>query len=134
MDNCVFCKIVSGEIPACKVYEDEVAVAFVDLRPLNPGHTIVVPKQHSSTFLDMMGPDYATLMRVVHMVGKKVSVAYPTERLSVLIKGFDVAHTHVHLIPLNEDAELVFNKNGTVLPPEAPLAVREVMAEKIKNA
>lgn len=133
MDTCIFCKIASGDIPASKVYEDDVAVAFIDLHPLNPGHTIVIPKEHSSTFLDMSSSAYGVLMERVHTIAEKVHTAFPTTRLSVLIKGFDVAHTHVHLIPLNEDAELVFSKHSG-LPPEAPREAREEMAEKIKNA
>lgn len=133
MSDCVFCKIGAGEIPTPTVYEDDSALAFIDLHPLNPGHTLVIPKAHSETFLDMSTEEFARFMDVVHRVAKKVHAAFPTPRLSILTKGFDVPHTHVHLIPLSANGDLISGRFGEHLPPEAPLDVREAMAEKIKK-
>lgn len=133
MNDCVFCKIARKEIPATVVYEDEHTVAFLDLHPMNPGHTLVVPKMHSETFLDMDTAAYGTLMRVVYELAQRVHHAFPTPRLSILTKGFNVAHTHVHLIPLNDDGDLV-GRYGTHLPPEASSAELTEVAARIQSA
>lgn len=134
MSDCIFCKIGRREIPVPVVYEDESVIAFIDLHPLNPGHTLVVPKAHSVTHLDLSDEAYAALMRAVRTVSKKVAAAFPAPKLSIFTKGFDVLHTHVHLIPLHANSDIVSGEYGEHLPPEASLAEREAMAERIRMA
>lgn len=133
MNDCVFCKIARKEIPATFVYEDDNVIAFLDLHPMNPGHTLVVPKTHSETFLDMDEVTYSALMHVAHELAKKVHRAFPTPRLSLLTKGFNVAHTHVHLIPLNDDGDLV-GRFGVHLPPASSDEELAEIAARIQSA
>lgn len=107
MDDCVFCKIVRNEIPATKIYEDEVALAFLDIHPVTPGHTLVIPKEHCENLLDI--PE-ETLKGVV-AAAKKISKAVIT---GVGAKGFNfsqnngavagqvINHLHFHIIPRKE--------------------------------
>ena len=133
MGDCIFCKIASGTIPVPSVYEDENFVAFIDLHPLNPGHTLVIPKEHFESVIDMPRETFAGLMDVVYRVGQKVHRAYPSARLGILVKGFDVPHAHVHLIPQHTIGDIVSGKYGEHLPPEASREDRESMATRIKN-
>jgi histidine triad (HIT) family protein len=132
VQTCIFCKITRGEIPVPLVYENEYTMAFIDLHPLNPGHTLVIPKVHSETFLDMADVDYTELMRTVRNVSLKIHAAYPTPRFTMMTKGFDVPHTHVHLFPLIHDSDVV-SRYSPNMPPEASFEERLEMAERIKR-
>lgn len=134
MNSCIFCKIVSKEIPVNYIYEDEHAVAFADLHPVNPGHTLVIPRTHSEVFLNMEVGDFSNLMALVHRVGKKVDAAFPSPKLGVLIKGFDVPHTHVHLIPLQDPTDLTVLKFQGEMPPQATAEELARVTERIRAA
>lgn len=134
MDSCIFCKIGRRDIPVPAVYEDEAHIAFVDLHPLNPGHTLVIPKAHAETIIDLTDEGFAELMRVARTVSKRVHKAFPSPRLGFLVKGFDVPHVHLHIIPQHSISDIVSGKYGAHLPPEASLENRTAMAERIKNA
>ena len=100
--DCIFCKIVAGEVPAHKVYEDDSVLAFLDLHPLNPGHALVIPKQHTEEFQDMGGPLFEHVMLVVQVVTRAIKKATNPKRVGLMVLGFDVSHAHVHVVPLNE--------------------------------
>ena len=101
MEDCIFCKIVSGDIPSYKVYEDETFLAFLDIRPLNPGHTLVIPEQHHRWVWDMSNtPEY---MRVCHAVANAQRKAFHTEQIVSLIFGEEVQHAHIWLVPRHEN-------------------------------
>ena len=133
MDGCVYCRIVSGEIPAVKVYEDDRVLAFLDLHPIAEGHTLVIPKAHVPFFLDLHEEDYHAVATVVQQLGRKIRAAFNPVRLGLLVKGFDVNHTHYHLIPMQEDADITSGRY-TGVPPEATAEQREAVAEKIRDA
>lgn len=101
---CVFCKIVKGEIPSVKVYEDEEFLAFLDIAPVNKGHTLVIPKRHAETFLDLTPEEAGKLYKVVNKVAKAVKEALNADGLNILVNsgeasGQEVFHVHVHIIP-----------------------------------
>ena len=100
MEDCIFCKIVAGTIPATKVYEDEHVLAFLDISPVNEGHTLVIPKTHVSEFQDVEDTLYVEVMRVTQKIAKVLKVAVPAKRVGLAVVGFDVSHTHIHVIPL----------------------------------
>lgn len=133
MDNCIFCKIASGEITVPKVYEDDTLIAFIDLHPLNPGHTLVIPKKHYETFTDMESGAFGAFMKIAHEIAKKVHTAFPSLRLGMLVKGLDVAHAHLHLFPQLTTMDIL-SQYSPELPPEASFSDRQEMAEKIRNA
>ena len=98
MDTCIFCKIGRGEIPANKIYEDDKAVAFLDIHPKGPGHALVIPKEHYRWFEEMPDELYTHVFKVVKELALKMK-ADGADHVQVGIVGKDVPHVHVHLIP-----------------------------------
>lgn len=101
MENCIFCKIVRGEIQAEKVYEDENTIGFLDIHPKAPGHTLLIPKDHHRWFLDLPDNTYNALFSAAKTLGLKLKNDYDADYVRLGIVGTDVAHVHVHLIPLH---------------------------------
>jgi histidine triad (HIT) family protein len=95
----VFSKIVAGEIPCHKVYEDERHIAFLDIKPVQPGHTLVVPKREVAYLFDMDPAEYDALWKAVREVERGVRRATQARRVVVTVVGWEVPHVHVHLIP-----------------------------------
>lgn len=101
--NCIFCKIVRGELPAHKVYEDDQFLAFLDIRPLAPGHTLVIPKQHYRWVWDV--PQIGAYFEVVRKVAVALQKAFgPIDEVHSKIVGEEVPHAHVWLYPAPDKA------------------------------
>lgn len=111
MDSCIFCKIGKGEISSFKVWEDDSNIAFLDIRPIKRGHTIVVPKKHFSYLFDMPDQDYTSLMQAVKKVSRiiKSSMQPKSGKVGVVVYGLDVDHVHVHLVPIDKSGDLSFS-------------------------
>ena len=104
VSDCIFCKIVAGDIPASKVYEDEYFLAFLDISQVTPGHTLVIPKKHARNLLEMTPDETADLFNVVSRVTKKVESATQPQGMNIIsnmeeIAGQSVFHSHVHILP-----------------------------------
>lgn len=104
MADCIFCKLVRGEIPAARVLETEEAVAFLDVGPLSPGHVLVVPREHHATLPEMPDDLAAATARLLPRLGRAVQAATGAEGLNVLVNvgrvaGQSVPHVHWHIIP-----------------------------------
>ena len=104
MSDCIFCKIIAGQIPCTKVYEDDVCLAFMDIGPISPGHTLIVPKKHYEAVSQMPAEEVAAFYRPVAALAAAVQAAVGSEGLNVLQNngrsaGQAVEHLHVHLIP-----------------------------------
>lgn len=99
MENCIFCKIVAGEIPSKKVYEDESTVAFFDIQPKAPGHVLLIPKSHYQWFQDMPDEVSDPLFRAAKTIANQLKSDYSADFVRVGIVGTDVPHVHLHLIP-----------------------------------
>jgi len=97
MEDCVFCKIVKGEIPSYKVYEDEKFIAFLDIKPRNPGHTLVIPKEHFRWVWDV--PYLGEYFEVVGKIANAIRKAMNTQWVVALVIGEEVPHAHIWLIP-----------------------------------
>lgn len=102
MDNCIFCKIGSGELPKKpeeKRFEDDNFIAFLDIHPKAPGHTILIPKSHHRWFIDL--PDYLSdgLFRTAKKVAQDLKKEFSADFVRLGIVGTDVPHVHIHLIP-----------------------------------
>lgn len=102
--DCLFCRIVKGDIPAKKVYEDSDSFAFLDINPRNPGHTLVIPKRHAMTLMELSEEEAGNLFRSVRRVAGMVMNATKAQGLSVsssngAAAGQMVAHVHFHIIP-----------------------------------
>ncbi len=99
MEDSIFTKIVKGEIPAQKIYEDDLTLAFLDIHPVSKGHTLVIPKQQIDHLDDCPPELYAAIFATVQKVSKLLKAKLQPVRVSLAVNGFDVPHAHVHLIP-----------------------------------
>ncbi len=99
----IFTRIINGEIPCHKVYEDDRTLAFLDIYPIQPGHVLVVPKQQVGFVWDLGDDNYQALMATVQKVGRRLRKAFPgKERIGVMIEGLDVVdHAHVKVFPFS---------------------------------
>lgn len=107
MKDCIFCKIVAGEIPCKKIWEDEYFLAFLTIEPLSEGHTLVIPKKHFRWVWDLpagrQSPNFGGFFEVVKVVKKVLDAKYQPEFMELKIFGVDVPHAHIHLIPHYEN-------------------------------
>lgn len=98
-DNCIFCKIVKGEIPSTTTYEDEDFIAFLDIHPKGPGHTLLVPKTHYTWFLDLPDDLSDKFFRTARTIANELKKETGADYVHLAILGKDVPHAHIHLIP-----------------------------------
>jgi histidine triad (HIT) family protein len=134
MADCIFCKIISGQIPCTKVYEDEVCLAFMDIGPIAPGHTLIVPKKHYEAITEMPADEVAALFRPVSALAAAVQSALEAPGLNVLqnngrVAGQAVDHLHIHLIPRRADDGLGYRWPAK----KADMDVLKAQAEAIKK-
>ena len=106
----VFTKIITGEIPSYKVAENDDFVAFLDINPNAKGHTLVVPKKEENKIFNLSRIDYQKLMDFSYTVAKALEKAVPCKRVGMSVIGLEVPHVHVHLVPLNEMADIQFSQ------------------------
>lgn len=104
MPDCIFCKIVAGELPSFKIYEDERTLAFLDIHPVNPGHVLVIPKVHSPNIFDVSREDWLAVSETVHILAPVMERALASDGVNVMMNnrehaGQVIHHAHVHLIP-----------------------------------
>jgi histidine triad (HIT) family protein len=101
MADSIFTKIIKGEIPANKIYEDELTLAFLNIYPDQPGHTLVIPKKQIDHLWDLPDEDYVAVMETSKKVANRIREVLKPERVGVKVVGEEVPHAHVHLIPFN---------------------------------
>jgi histidine triad (HIT) family protein len=102
----IFTRIIRGEIPCHKIYEDEYSIAFLDIHPARPGHTLVVPKTQTDRLETLPEQDYMYLMGTVKKVMSRIVAIYgPEYRACLKLEGFDVPHAHLHVIPCRKAAD-----------------------------
>jgi histidine triad (HIT) family protein len=106
----VFSKIIAGEIPSYKIAEDDEYYAFLDIQPLNLGHTLVVPKQEIDYIFDLDDANYIGLQLFAKKVAERLKKAFPDKRIGVAVIGLEVPHAHMHLVPINTADDLNFTR------------------------
>ena len=104
----IFTKIIAGDLPGHFIYRDDRAVVFLSINPIKPGHALVVPTAEVSHWVDLDSDTNAHLMKVAHKVAKAQMKHFQPERIGMIIAGFEVPHTHLHLVPINNESELSF--------------------------
>lgn len=104
----LFTKIIKGEIPCHKIYEDDQFFAFLDIRPLAEGHTLVIPKEEIDYIFDLKDDLLADLMVCAKKIALAIKKEIACERVGIVVAGLEVPHTHIHLIPMNTIADLNF--------------------------
>lgn len=125
----IFTKIVSGEIPAYKVAETEDYFAFLDIRPLQKGHTLVIPKKEIDKFFELDDELLSGLMLFAKRVAHAIEKVIPCNRIGVAVMGLEVPHAHVHLIPINSMEDMNFRNPPKKLSQEEFQEIAEKIAE-----
>ena len=126
----IFSKIVTGEIPAYKVAEDEHHLAFLDISPLAKGHLLVIPKKETDYIFDISLDDFSALWGFAQIVAKAMDKVFDCERIGVAVIGLEVPHAHIHLVPLEKGvANINFEEPKLKFTPEEFQAI----AQKIRS-
>lgn len=102
MEDSIFTKIINGDIPSHKIYEDETTFAFLDISPIAPGHTLVVPKKQVESLWDLDDNTYQDVMTTAKKIATRMKEQLQAEYVGVQVIGVDVPHAHVHLIPFDD--------------------------------
>ena len=128
----IFTRIINGEIPCYKVAEDDNSFAFLDINPLTKGHTLVVPKVENDYIFSLDDKTYCGLMMFAKRVAAAIEAAVPCKRIGVAVMGMEVPHTHVHLIPINREGDMVISNPKLKLTEEEMRQIAAAIAEKMK--
>jgi histidine triad (HIT) family protein len=124
----IFSKIIAGDIPAFKVAENDLFLAFLDINPLRMGHTLVIPKTEIDYFFDIDAEQMAQMMKFATSVAAGIKTSYPCKKVGLTVIGLEVPHAHIHLVPMDSIADMNFT--GPKLNPA--MDELAVAAEKIK--
>ncbi len=125
----IFTKIINGEIPCYKIAEDDRFLAFLDINPLVKGHTLVIPKIENDFIFDLDDKTLGDLMIFAKKIAHAVNRAIVCKRVGVLVIGTEVRHTHIHLIPFNDESEMNIKKPKLQLSSEE----LEIISNRIKS-
>ena len=126
----IFSKIISGDIPAFKIAEDENYVAFLDIFPLAKGHVLVIPKKETDYIFDLDSEEYLGLFSFAKKVAKAMDKVISCERIGVAVIGLEVPHAHIHLVPLHDVSDINFERPKLKFPDSE---MKEI-ADLIKSA
>jgi histidine triad (HIT) family protein len=126
----IFSKIVSGELPAHKIAENDEFLAFLDIMPLKEGHTLVIPKKETDYIFDIDDKTLGEMMIFAKEVSIKIKAAFPCNRVGVSVIGVEVPHAHIHLIPINNVDDMNFSKPKLQISTERLAEI----ADKIRTA
>jgi histidine triad (HIT) family protein len=128
MDDSIFTKIIRGEIPSYKVYEDDMTLAFLDIHPKQPGHTLVIPKKQVDFVWDLANEDYQAVMATVKKVALRIRDVLGRPYVGELVVGIEVPHAHIHVYPFATLEESRFVPDPLGEPDHEALAA---MAKKL---
>ena len=129
MQDSIFTKIIKGEIPSYKIYEDEKTYAFLDIHPNTPGHVLVVPKTQVEFLWDLEDEDYQAVMITAKRIARHLRQVLQVPYVGVKVIGVDVPHAHVHILPFETTAQY---RSTPVQNPEPDHASLAAMAEKVQ--
>ena len=121
----IFSRIIKGEIPSYKIAENELFYAFLDISPLRPGHTLVVPKIETDYFFDLPGQYLEEIMIFAKSIALAIQHSVPCKRCGIAVIGLEVPHAHLHLVPINNADDLNFTRPKLNLPAEEMKAIQE---------
>lgn len=130
----IFTKIANGEIPSFKVAENEEYYAFLDINPLAKGHTLVIPKNVEDDYIFSLDEKtYEGLWAFARKVAVALKAAVPCKRVGVAVLGMEVPHTHIHLVPLQSEADLDFRKEKLKLSAEENQSIANAILNQYEN-
>lgn len=127
----VFTNILTGVWPGHFVYRDERCAAFLSINPIRPGHTLVVPVQEVSHWIDLDPDLNAHLIRVAQRVGKAQMAVYSPARIGMIIAGFEVPHTHLHVVPIDSESQLSFAHAARSVEPAELAAIALTLSQAL---
>jgi len=128
----VFTRIINGEIPCYRVAEDERFIAFLDVRPLVAGHTLVVPKQETDYIFDLDDRTLADMMLFAKKVAKAMKEVIECRRIAVAVLGLEVPHAHIHLVPMTRETDLLFTNPRLVVSEEENRRLAKAIGELVR--
>jgi len=128
----IFSRIIAGEIPSYKVAEDERHYAFLDINPMAEGHTLVVPKHEIDYIFNLSDEEYAALQLFAKRVAAAVAKAVPCKRIATAVIGLEVPHAHIHLVPVDKEADMDFRAPKKQVSPERMAEIAEAIASKFE--
>lgn len=128
----IFSKIIAGEIPSYKVAEDDRFYAFLDINPVNWGHTLVVPKQETDYIFDIDDEQLGAMMIFAKKVAGAIKRAIPCRKVGVTVLGLEVPHAHIHLVPLQKEGDMNFAHKISNPDPEKMRALCDAIAAEMK--
>jgi len=128
----VFTRIINGEIPCYRVAEDERFIAFLDVRPLVAGHTLVVPKQETDYIFDLDDSTLSDMMLFAKKVAKAMKEVIECRRIAVAVLGLEVPHAHIHLVPMTRETDLLFTNPRVVVSDEENKRLAKAINERVR--
>jgi histidine triad (HIT) family protein len=128
----IFSKIIRGEIPSYRIAENEDYFAFLDINPLKPGHTLIVPKKETDYIFDLEDVCLTGMILFSKKVALAIKTAVPCNRIAVVILGLEVPHAHIHLIPMDTMEDVNFKNKKLKLSPEEFKEIAEKISSNIK--
>ena len=129
----IFTRIVNGEIPCYKIAEDENYLAFLDINPLQEGHTLVIPKKEINYIFDVGNELHAGLWNFAKKVGKAIEKVVSCQRIGITVIGLEVPHAHIHLIPLRTMYDMDFRKPKLQFTPDEFASIAKKIADEISD-
>ncbi|NNF55043.1 MAG: HIT family protein, partial [Acidimicrobiales bacterium] len=130
----IFTRIINGEIPGRFIWSDDVCIGMLDIRPLHRGHVLVIPRQEVDQWTDLPVAVAAHLMTVAHHIGNAQSDVIQPARVGLMIAGFEVPHTHVHVVPIDGMGDLDFRNADTSPKADQLDAVAEELRAALRSA
>lgn len=128
----VFSRIIAGEIPSYRVAEDEHHYAFLDINPLHEGHTLVVPKRETDYIFNLSEEEYVALQLFARRVAAAVEKSVPCKRIATAVIGLEVPHAHIHIVPIDTEADMDFRREKLRLSPERMADIAATIAANFK--
>lgn len=128
----IFSRIIAGEIPCYKVAENDKFFAFLDINPVNWGHTLVVPKKEEDYIFDISDEDLGEMMVFAKKVAKGIKKALPCRKVGVTVLGLEVPHAHIHLVPLQKEGDMDFKSKIDNPDPEKMKGIAEAVSSNIE--
>ncbi|MDG2210417.1 MAG: HIT family protein [Acidimicrobiales bacterium] len=128
----IFTKIINKEIPGRIIWEDSICIAMVDIRPLNRGHVLVVPREEVDKWHELDTESISHLMTIAHMVAKAQQLIFKPARIGLMIAGFEVPHTHIHCVPIEDMSHLDFTQ-AEMGDPEDLDEVADLLRDKLNE-
>ncbi|MBO4964767.1 MAG: HIT family protein [Muribaculaceae bacterium] len=128
----IFSKIIAGEIPCYKIAENDDFFAFLDINPVNYGHTLVVPKVETDYIFDIDDDHLAKMMLFAKRVAKAIKAAMPCRKVGVTVLGLEVPHAHIHLVPLKTEGDMDFRNKISNPDPEKMKQIAEAISENFE--